>query len=132
MLQTQNKVVVPDLKGKNDVSFEVNFSDNPDLKECVKVEINGSEAIIPIKDFYGFVFVIANEEQQERMLPVRQTTVRKITKLHKIQAQKNIKKGEFVVARCETNVPVEIFEGLKGMMGKKIHTTGGIPIIKAK
>lgn len=136
MLDENTKVIMTDLRGKRDVGMEVLFSDNEDLKETVKVTMGSEEAIISVKDLYSFIFVIANAEQQEQLTPVKQTLVRKIQKLHKIRAKKDIKKGEFVVARCETNVPVEVWEGMKGMMGKRVlerkKTFGNIPIIGAK
>jgi hypothetical protein len=119
MIEEYDQTKIEDLRGRNDVTLEINFSSNPDLKETVKIEIGGKEAIIPIKYLYSFVFMVANSEQQERLMPVRQTLVRKIVKQHRILAKRDIKKGEYVVARCETNVPVEIWEGLKGMLEKR-------------
>lgn len=131
MLQENEKVVMDDLRGHHKVSMEVNHSSNPDLKDTVKVSMEGNDAIIPIKDLYNFVFLIANAEQQEQLMPVKQTLVRKIVKIHKIKAKKDIRKGEYVNARCETNVPVEIWEGLKGMMDKRI-VSRSIPLIGVK
>lgn len=120
MIEEYDQAKIEDLRKRNNVTLEVNFSSDTDLKETVKIEIGGKEAIIPIKYLYSFVFMVANHEQQDNLLPIRHTLVRKIVKQHRIMAKKNIKKGEYVVARCETNVPVEIWEGLKGMLGKRV------------
>ncbi len=120
MIEEYDQAKIEDLRKKNNVTLEVNFSDNPDLKETVKIDVGGREAVVPIKYLYSFVFLVANHEQQDDLMPIKQTLVRKIVKQHRILAKKDIKKGEYVVARCETNVPVEIWEGLKGLLGKRI------------
>jgi hypothetical protein len=133
MLNENSKVLLPDLKNRSDVGMEVAFSDNEELKDTIRVTIGKEEAIVKIKDLYGFMFVIANAEQQEQLLPVRSVTVRKIRKQHRIKVLKHVYPGEHVVANCETNVPVEIFEGMKSMMGSRIeHKSARIPIIRAK
>lgn len=135
MMEEYDQMKIEDLRGRHDVKLEVNFSGNSELKETVKIEIGGEEAVIPIKYLYSFVFMVANHEQQDNLMPIKQTLIRKIVKQHRIMAKKNIKKGEYVVARCETNVPVEIWEGLKGMLGKRIFEpkkSFNIPIIGAK
>ena len=112
-LQEHSKAKLYDLKGKNDIECEVNFSKDPDLADVVKITLDGNEALIPIKDLYAFTFAIANEEQQADMMPVTQTTVKKLVKFHKVKVTKELKPGEFVAVRCEVNVPVEIYNGMR-------------------
>lgn len=132
MLDTQEKVIITDLNGKHDVSMEVNFSSNPDSKDKVRIGIEGSQAVVAIKDLYDFVFLIADAIQQERLMPVKTTTVRKIIKRHIVEVTKDIKKGQKLNVRCETNVPVETIEGLAGMFEKQIKDKArtGIPLIR--
>lgn len=118
MLSEYNKARLYDLKGKRNIDFEVNFSDNPDFKECVRVNMGSEEAIIPLQEIYGFIMIAGTPEQQDNLMPIKQTTVKKIIKRHVVQLKKDLKKGEFMNVRCETNVPVEIVEGLKGLMNK--------------
>lgn len=129
MVEEHEKIILTDLRGKYDVSMEVGFSND---EEIVKIGIDGKEAIVPIKDLYNFIFLIASAEQQEKLMPVKQTTVRKIIKRHIVKVTKDIKKGDTLRVRCETNVPVEIWEGLAGLMGKKKKVYNGIPIIGQK
>ena len=116
MLSGYNKAMLRDLRAKRDLAFEVNFSDNPDFKECVRVKMGSEEAIIPLQDIYAFMLIAGTPEQQDNLLPVKQTLVNKIVKRHVVQAKKDIKKGEMINVRCETNVPVEVVEGLKGLV----------------
>ncbi len=123
MLSGYNKAVLRDLKGKRDLDFEVNFNDDPDFKECVRVKMGSEEAIIPLQDIYSFMLIAGTPEQQDNLIPVKQTTVEKIIKRHVVMAKKDIKKGEMINVRCETNVPVEIVEGLRGLVNTpKIHS----------
>lgn len=116
MLSGYNKAILRDLKGKRDLDFEVNFNDNPDFKECVRVTMGKEEAIIPLEDIYGFIMIAGTPKQQDDLLPIKQTLVKKIIKRHVVMATKDIKKGEMINVRCETNVPTEIVEGLKGLL----------------
>lgn len=136
MLEGYDKAVLADLKGKNDLEVEINFSDEERFKDCVKVKMGKDEAFISKQDLYSVVWSIADPENQEKMLPVKQTLVRKIVKKHIIEVKKPLKVGDKVIAYCHTNIPVEIYEGLKGMMPKiKDHVrkrSFSLPIIGAK
>ena len=135
MLNENTKVVIPDLRNKRDVEMEVCFADDEVFKDTIRVTMGSEEAIIKIKDLYGFMFVIANAEQQEQLMPVQQTTVRKIVKRHVVKVTKDIRKGDMLNVRCETNVPVEIWEGMKGMMDKRVlepKQSFNIPLIGVK
>lgn len=116
MLSEYNKAVISDLKGKRDLEFEVNFSEDPLMKECVRVKIGSEDAIIPLKDIYEFMLVAGTPDQQDNLLPIKQTLVKKIIKRHVVAVKKDMKKGELMNVRCETDVPVEIVEGLKGLV----------------
>lgn len=127
-VDTQEKVIYTDLLGKHDVSMEINFSDEKDL---VKLSIDGKDSIIKISDLFNFVFLIADADQQEKLMPIKTETIRKIVKRHVVRVTRDIKKGEMLNVRCETNVPISIWEGLKGMMGKTQEKKSfNIPIIK--
>lgn len=129
-VDSQEKVVYTDLKGKHDLSMEINFSPE---KDHVKVSIAGTDSIVKISDLFNFVFFIANAEEQEQMMPVKSETVRKIRKIHMVKATKDVKKGDMFKFRCETNVVESVWEGLKGMMGKEIKkSASNIPIIQVK
>lgn len=116
MLSSYNKALLSDLRNKRNITFEVNWSDNADFKECVLVKMDGEQAIIPLKEIYSFMLIAGTPEQQDNLIPVKQTRVKKIIKRHVVMAKKDIKEGEMINVRCETNVPVEIVEGLRGLV----------------
>ena len=124
-----NQCVLNDIRGSagNNIKAEINFSKSEGHKDCVRLTLDGKTAIIPIKELHGLVWSVADAEQRDRLTPVTMTTIRKIKKLHKVEVKKDIKKGDFLNVRCETSVPVEVYEGLKGMLDKKPKTT--VPII---
>ena len=130
MITEHTKARIHDLKGKQDMDLEINFSEKPLFKNCVKIKLGGSEAVVDMKDLYEFVFWASDPENQANLVPMSQTKVRTIQKVHKVKVTKDIKQGEFLNVRCETNVPVEIWDGLAGMMGKRsVVKTGGLPVI---
>lgn len=131
MISEHTKARVHDLRGKADMDLEINFSEDPLFKNCVKITVGSEDIIVDMKDLYEFVFWAASPEQQSNLIPMTQTKVRTIEKLHKVEVKQDIKKGQFLNVRCTTNVPVEIFDGLAGMMGKKsVPKTFGVPKLK--
>lgn len=128
-----NKCKLSDLRKQNDITAEINFSDEEGKKDCVKLTMGDKEALIPISELYTLVWSVASEKERDNLIPVRQEKVRIIVKTHKVKVTKDIRKGEFLNVRCETNVPVEIYEGLKGIMPQaEKKKTFNIPIIGAK
>jgi hypothetical protein len=100
----------------------------PDQPLYVKIMVKGKETSIPFKDLYSFVFFTATEDQQAELMPVKQTLVKKIIKRHIVAAKRDIKKGEMINIRCETDVPVEIWEGIVAEK-RKFTKPFSIPII---
>ena len=127
VIEGYNKAILKDLgSGGNDLTAEVNF---PGQKDVVKLTLGGKSAVVAIKDLYTLVWSIGSAEQRDNLMPIKQTLVRKIRKRHIVEVTKDIRKGEKLNVRCETNVPVEIWEGLRGMMGKKSYSMDSVPII---
>lgn len=130
-----NKAILSDIRGSsgNDITVEINFSEKEELRDCVKMTMDGKSAIIPISELHTLVWSVANEQQRDDLTPLKQTLVRKLVKRHIVEAKRDIKKGQMINVRCETNVPLEIYEGLKGLMPKRNPTTRAtafsVPII---
>src|SRR3990167_10432155 len=125
LVQDYNKCVLNDIRGSsgNNITAEINFSEKEELADCVKLTMGDKTAMIPIKELHSLVWSIADREQRDNLTPVKQTLVRKLVKRHVVEAKKDIRKGEMINVRCETNVPVEIYEGLRGFMPKRNPTT---------
>ena len=135
LIQNYNKCTLNDIRGSsgNDITAEINFSKEEDLADCVKLTMGGKTAMIPIKELHSLVWSVADANQRDDLTPVVSRNIRYVEGYHKIQAKKDIKKGEFIVARYQVPVEERIVEGLKGMIGataKKVF--GGISIIGRK
>jgi hypothetical protein len=115
MLENKNKVEFP-TKGGSKVEMEINFSSD---KDKVKIIVDGREGIISKKDLYPFVFVIADEETQSKLMPVQRTTIRKYVKQHRVELLKDMKKGDVMVVNCEVDVPLTVEQGLSGIIDNK-------------
>ncbi len=98
---------------KNGVEVEVNWND--EVKPCkfIKFKIGNEEAIIPNGDFYAMMMVFGSPEQQEILIPVKETTVKPVTSLLKIRAKKDIKKGEMITVAHTYFVSKMVAEKIK-------------------
>lgn len=96
------------------------FEFDPGHPEQVSIEDkSGNKCLVDKKELYSFVFMISDPEQQSNLLPVRQTTITKYMKQHKVVAKKDIKKGEMVIVNCEIDVPTVVEEGMSGYIRSK-------------
>jgi hypothetical protein len=120
MIKERNKVTLPDCSGKNDMEVEMNVSES--TSDAVKVTIAGKSAFIKIEDLYGMIFVLCDPEQQMNMMPVRHTTIRKLVRWHTVEVKKDMRKGERLVVKCETDVPMTVEEGLRADVFRKKAT----------
>lgn len=119
--------------GDNRAEFVIDPKPDQDLR--VRIMVKGQETSIPFKDLYSFVFFTATEDQQAELMPMKQTVVNKIVKKHVVKAKTDIKKGQLINFRCETNVPVEIWEGIaaeRRLRNPTTHAISNIPIIGQK
>lgn len=121
--------------GTGEERAEFVIDPKPDQQLYVKIMVKGKETTIPFKDLYSFVFFTATEDQQAELMPIKQTVVNKIVKKHVVKAKTDIKRGDMITIRCETNVPVEIWEGIaaeKRMRNPTTKAISNIPIIGQK
>ena len=119
MLKSHNFCLLKDSEGKNDVNVEI----NPDKKhiDIIKLTMNGKTATINKKELYTIAYLIADEEAQDRMTPTVNVEVTKYVRSIKLKAEKDIKKGEIIVANVEVEVPTYFkkkFKGLKKPKGR--------------
>ena len=67
-------------------------------------------------DLWSMVFAIMGPDEQEKMLPVRQTEVVTYKRIHNVKLKKAMPAGAILKVQCEINVPQTVTEGLKGMI----------------
>jgi hypothetical protein len=130
IIKDYNKCILGDLKKQNDITAEINFSKEEDLADCVRLTVGGKSALIPVKELHSLVWMVVDSQQREEMTPVVQKNIRYVEGYHKIQAKKDIKKGEYIMARYQVPVEERVVQGLKGMIGGIAKKTfGSVPII---
>jgi hypothetical protein len=98
---------------KNGLTVEVNWND--EVKPCkfIKFKIGEHEAIIPNGDFYGMMMIFGTPEQQEALIPVKESKIRMVTSLLKIRAKKDLKRGEIIVVPHTYPVSAATYERIK-------------------
>lgn len=115
MLKEYNVIKFPNLGGDN-VEMEINFNSETD---AIRVKVGDKTGIISKQDIYPVIFVIADPENQSKLMPVQKTEIRKYIKQHRVKLLKNMKKGEEMVVNCEVDVPLTIEQNLRGLIDKK-------------
>lgn len=95
--------------------------------DWIEVEMKHGDGKVKQKvrlvDLWSVVYAMCDTEQQEKMMPVRQTEVMAFKRVHTVMAKKNVKKGDIIRFSCQVNVPVSVVEGLQGLVKeKKTHS----------
>lgn len=87
----------------------------------IRVQGSGGEISERIKKsaLYGAVFMFADHDTQDRLMPVRKTEVLTFERIHNVQLKKDMKKGQIMRVKCHMDVPVRIEESLKGLVGER-------------
>ena len=117
MLKSHNFCKLTDKEGQNDVEVEINFDKKqPDV---VKMVMGGKTAVINKRELYSMTLLIADEIAQEELMPVKKMDVTQFTRSIKLKAEKDIKKGEFIIANVEIEVPTYIRKKFKGLKNPK-------------
>lgn len=125
LFEEYNKATLRDVSSRgNDIEAEINFDKRSDV---VKLTLGDKQAVIPTRELHALVWAIADEEQRDRLIPVKQTRIGKIMKTHKVKVIKDIRKGEFLNVRCETNIPLEMMKSYWGETKDQ-----KVPIIKGR
>lgn len=111
---SHNKCSLPDQAKRNDLNIEI-FPDKTD----VKISIKGVDSWVKIKDLYTLVFLLVDDEKREQMMPIKQTTIRKYVRQHRVRLKKDLKRGQEMVVNCEIDVPEIVEYNIKGLIKKR-------------
>lgn len=98
---------------KDGLTVEVNWDEVSKPCKLIKFTIGDETAIIPNGDFYAMMMIFGSPEQQEVLIPVKETKVRSVTSLLKIRAKKDIKKGEIIAVPHTYFVSSSVAERIK-------------------
>jgi len=122
MMKSNNTCTLTDIKGYRNIEVEVNKNNKvEDYVEFRVKDENGNwvKSYVKIKELYALIFMLVGKEEQEVLMPIRQTDVRTYVRQHRIKLKKDMKKGEIVVANCRISVPLIVENGLRGLMKKR-------------
>ena len=112
-MKEYNKAILEDYDGKHNVEAEVNFSTDKKLKKYVKITIGKQSAIVAIKDIHELALAICDIEQKADLLPYKTLYSKKLIRSHVVELTQDVRKGETVSIRCETDVPLTIYQKLE-------------------
>lgn len=88
--------------------------------EFVALEVDGQkDRLVRKVDLWGACFLMADGKTQDQLMPIRQTEMTTVVRLHQVRVGKDLKKGEILSVRCETSLPTAVEEGLAGTLMKK-------------
>lgn len=120
---SSNKAVVPAISGEKEVGFEY----IPKGEGQWEITLGGKKAKIKQADLFSLVFYAANADQTDKLTPIQNTRVTMYVRKHKIKLLKDMRKGEEVIARCETPVETIVEQGIKGILDKKKESSILVP-----
>lgn len=127
MIDEHQIVGIPNKYGSGELVLELNWNKRVSPTD-VRVRIGKESLVVDLKDLFFFVFTAGTTEMQSDLMPVRQTQVYKQIKQHRILLKRDVKKGEYIVANCETDIPVSVVDTLRGELfkNKKGLGNGGL------
>jgi hypothetical protein len=120
-------LVVTDKAGQNDLRVTIDW-DNRRNNPVLHATMGNLTAKLDGNEFWKVAFMLANEDQQTDMIPMNTQATRHFSKLVKIRANKQIKKGEEIVAKVNFSITDE---HLKKIFGKEEKTASGLVMIQA-
>ncbi len=117
-MKEYNIAMLEDKDGQNNIKAEVNF--DPKRKKFVRMTIDGKSAVISIKDLHAFVFAIADINQKADLLPHKTSYSRKLIRSHVVELKETVEKGGQVTIRCETDIPLTIYQKLEAEQAENL------------
>ena len=92
--------------------IETNFSEASTPCKLFRVSVRKESSIITREELFGLLFLFADENQQEDLIPVIETKMRSISRLLTFTLKKDMRKGERVKAWYQYFVPETVYEKL--------------------
>lgn len=80
-----------------ELNIDVNWTQSASPCKMIRFRLGGKEVVVPRNDFYSMLIMFSGPKQLDNLIPVKETKVRMITRVLKVQANKDMKKGETLV-----------------------------------
>ena len=106
---------------RGNLKIRANWNEAVTPAEKFEFTIDGKVAYLDRDDLYSLLMLFGNEEQQELLTPVAETRVKEITRLLKVKAKKDMKKGETLVFPYTYYIPIGTYEKLQIAKGASIQ-----------
>jgi len=98
---------------RGNLKIRANWNEAVKPAKSFEFTIDGKVAYLDRDDLYSLLMLFGNEEQQELLTPVAETRVKEITRLLKVKAKKDMKKGETLVFPYTYYIPIGTYEKLQ-------------------
>jgi hypothetical protein len=95
------------------IKIEANWNEAVSPGEVFRFTIDGKEALLDRAHLYQLLFLFGDDEQKEEMIPVKENRVKEITRLLKVKAKRDVKRGEIIAVPYTTFIPLGIYEKLR-------------------
>lgn len=113
MLKEHEKFRLMDKAKNHDFFAEVNWDDQPQNQECKIVKFtfpNGDKAFVERKHLNEMLFAIGTPEDQRKLIPTVETSVRWWETVLSVKAKKDIKRGENITFPIKLSIPASAEE----------------------
>jgi len=92
------------------MSVDVNWSEK--VKPCKKIrfKFDGKTEIIDRDELYSLLMLFGNDEQQEKLIPVKSTKMVLIERMLHIIAKKDIKEGDLITVPYKYSMTEEAYD----------------------
>lgn len=97
----------------------ISFKIDP-KKDLVLVRVGEHKITMKKHDLWEMAWLISRQKEQDDLISIQKTHLMKFERGMKIQATKDIKKGEFIQINVPVNVPTLIVESLLQEHGKEL------------
>lgn len=114
MIRDPQRIRVPVVtQGEMDVITNWN---NQIKGNYLKIRVNGEEVIVPRSSFSKVAMVLANEEEQEAMIPVKSVPIHELKKIVTLKLTRDMKAGQMLTVPVEMKVPRSAFKDPDGLV----------------
>jgi hypothetical protein len=107
---------VPDIKKRNDMEFSFDFNKRREAR-TIRIKIGDTEGEFDKEELWRALFIQADEDWSEKMLPVSAEAATSFTKLVEFIATEDIKKG----GSCKIKVPFTVTNSVLEQLARERH-----------
>lgn len=95
------------------LSVEVNWNELVTPCKKFKFKIKNETAILDYEDLYSMLFMFADVDEKEQLIPIQTTKIVMARRQVKLRANKDFKKGDIIIAAYEYPISEDIFYKLR-------------------